>query len=73
MSLTVLSVAYPLAPVSEDAAGGAEQILSAIDRALVQKGHRSLVVGGSSSGPPAQRAPAFAFLGFLISHRSLST
>ena len=36
MTLTVLSVAYPLAPVGPDAVGGAEQILRAIDRALVR-------------------------------------
>jgi glycosyltransferase involved in cell wall biosynthesis len=47
--LTVLSVAYPLAPVSEDAVGGAEQVLSALDRALVKAGHRSLVVAAAGS------------------------
>ena len=48
--LTVLNVAYALAPVGPDAVGGAEQVLSAIDRGLVAAGHRSLVVacGGSS-------------------------
>ena len=44
MSLTILSVAYPLAPVSPDAVGGAEQILSRLDAALEQRGHRSIVV-----------------------------
>lgn len=44
MSLTVLSVAYPLAYASRDAVGGAEQILAAMDRALVAAGHRSLVI-----------------------------
>jgi hypothetical protein len=43
--LTVLNVAYPFAPVGPDTAGGAEQVLSALDRALVAAGHRSLVVG----------------------------
>lgn len=49
MTLTVLSVAYPLAPVGEDAVGGAEQVLCSLDRALVEVGHRSVVVapGGS--------------------------
>ena len=42
--LTVLSVAYPLAPVGPDSVGGAEQILSRIDQALVAAGHKSLVV-----------------------------
>ncbi len=37
-------MAYSLAPVGPDAVGGAEQVLSAIDRALVAAGHRSLVV-----------------------------
>ena len=42
--LTVLSVAYALAPVGPDAVGGAEQVLSTLDHALVQAGYRSLVV-----------------------------
>jgi glycosyltransferase involved in cell wall biosynthesis len=47
--LTVLNVAYPLAPVGPDAVGGAEQVLSALDRALVEAGHRSLVIGCEGS------------------------
>jgi glycosyltransferase involved in cell wall biosynthesis len=47
--LTVLSVAYPLAPVGSDAVGGAEQVLSAVDRALVAAGHRSVVVAQEGS------------------------
>ena len=47
--LTVLSVAYPLAPVGLDAVGGAEQVLSAVDRALVASGHRSIVVAQEGS------------------------
>jgi hypothetical protein len=49
MPLTVLSAAYPLAPVGPDAAGGAEQVLTAIDRALVRAGHRSIVVACEGS------------------------
>ncbi len=49
MALTVLNVAYPLAPVGPDAVGGAEQVLAAIDRALVERGHRSLVVAQEGS------------------------
>lgn len=49
MSLTILSVAYPFAPVSRDTAGGAEQILAHLDAALVQAGHRSLVVASEGS------------------------
>jgi glycosyltransferase involved in cell wall biosynthesis len=49
MRRTVVSVAYPLAPVGPDAVGGAEQILDRLDRALVRSGHRSIVLacGGS--------------------------
>ncbi len=47
--MTVLNVAYPLAPVGPDAVGGAEQVLSALDRALVSAGHRSLVVACEGS------------------------
>jgi glycosyltransferase involved in cell wall biosynthesis len=47
--LTVLNVAYPFSPVGPDTAGGAEQVLSAIDQALVAAGHRSLVVGCAGS------------------------
>lgn len=53
MSLTVLSVAYPLAPVGLDAVGGAEQVVSQLDRALTRAGHRSIVVaceGSSTAG-----------------------
>lgn len=49
MRLTVLSVSYPLAKVSPGTAGGAEQVLLTIDRALVQEGHRSLVLAPEGS------------------------
>ncbi|HVY59606.1 MAG TPA: glycosyltransferase family 4 protein [Xanthobacteraceae bacterium] len=49
MRLTILQVAYPLAPVGPDTAGGAEQILGHIDRALVEAGHRSLVIARADS------------------------
>src|ERR1700761_3182186 len=49
MPLTVLSVGYSLAPVGPDAVGGSEQILSALDRALVAAGHLSLVVANAGS------------------------
>ncbi len=51
--LVVLNVAYALAPVGPDAVGGAEQVLSALDAALVKAGHRSLVVaccGSTTAG-----------------------
>lgn len=47
--MRVLSVAYPLAPVTADPVGGAEQVLSRLDRALVARGHRSLVIAPEGS------------------------
>jgi glycosyltransferase involved in cell wall biosynthesis len=49
MGLTVLNIAYVFAPVGPDTAGGAEQVLSALDRALVAAGHQSLVVACAGS------------------------
>jgi glycosyltransferase involved in cell wall biosynthesis len=49
MVLTVLSVAYPFAPVGPDTAGGAEQVLATLDQALVDAGHKSLVVARNGS------------------------
>jgi glycosyltransferase involved in cell wall biosynthesis len=47
--LTVLSVSYSLAAVGPDAVGGAEQVLSCLDAALVCRGHSSLVVAPEGS------------------------
>jgi glycosyltransferase involved in cell wall biosynthesis len=47
--LTVLNVAYPLASVGSDAVGGAEQVLTALDRALTEAGHHSLVIACEGS------------------------
>ncbi|WP_244620193.1 glycosyltransferase [Mesorhizobium sp. NFR06] len=56
----MLNVAYPLAPVGPDAVGGAEQVLSALDRALVWEGHRSIVVAcqGSRAAGTLVETPA---------------
>lgn len=51
MSLTILSVAYPFAPVGPNSAGGAEQILALLDEAIVRAGHRSLVIACEGSAP----------------------
>jgi glycosyltransferase involved in cell wall biosynthesis len=61
--LKVLLVAYPFAAVGPDAVGGAEQVLSALDHALVARGHRSIVVAREDSVVagrlvPIPRAPA---------------
>ncbi|HET9982716.1 MAG TPA: glycosyltransferase [Longimicrobiales bacterium] len=47
--LTVVSVAFPLAPVGPDAVGGAEQVLWQLDAALTAAGHRSVVVACEGS------------------------
>lgn len=64
MTLTVANVAYPFAPVGPDAVGGAEQILTQLDAALVAAGHRSIVIASEGSAAAgeliATRAPAGA-------------
>jgi glycosyltransferase involved in cell wall biosynthesis len=53
MALTVLNVAYPLAPVGPDSVGGAEQVTWQLDEALQRSGHRSILIaceGSRSSG-----------------------
>jgi glycosyltransferase involved in cell wall biosynthesis len=57
MPLTILSVAYPLTPVGPDAVGGAEQILTYLDAALVSAGHRSIVVACEGSQTAGTLAP----------------
>jgi glycosyltransferase involved in cell wall biosynthesis len=47
--LTVVNVGYPFAPCGPNAVGGAEQVLSAIDAALVNAGHRSIVIAPEGS------------------------
>lgn len=49
MSLHVLSVAFPFAPVGPDSPGGAEQVLSLLDQALVREGHGSTVIASSGT------------------------
>ncbi len=49
MTLTVLSVAFPFAPVGPGAVGGAEQVLTWLEAALVEHGCRSLVVAREGS------------------------
>lgn len=57
MPLTVVSVAYALAPVRPETAGGAEQVLAALDRALVAAGHRSVVVAMEGSAAAGALVP----------------
>jgi glycosyltransferase involved in cell wall biosynthesis len=57
LPLTVLNVAYPVAPVGPDAVGGAEQVLSALDEMLVARGHRSVVVAMTGSSTRGRLVP----------------
>lgn len=70
MPLTVVQVAFPLAEVRPDAAGGAEQIISLLDRELVRRGHRSIVIAcdGSSVAGELVRTPrpAVPFTGAVL-------
>ena len=52
--LTVLNVADPFVPVGREAIGGAEQVLAAIDEALVEAGQRSLVMACPGSKPSGE-------------------
>ena len=54
---TVLSVAYPFAPVTADPVGGAEQVLAQLDRALVEAGWRSIVVAAEGSAVAGRLVP----------------
>lgn len=47
--MRVLNVSYPFAPVRPETPGGAEQVLLALDRALVRSGHDSFVVAPVNS------------------------
>ena len=58
--LAILNVAYPRAPVGPDVVGGAEQVLTHIDHALVAAGHRSIILaceGSISAGELLISAP----------------
>lgn len=58
MGLTVLSVAYPFARVDADPVGGAEQVLSRLDRAITERGGRSVVVAAEGSRPAGLLVPS---------------
>jgi glycosyltransferase involved in cell wall biosynthesis len=49
MKMRILNVAYPFAPVGDDAVGGAEQVLTRLDSALVEHGFDSFVMACAGS------------------------
>lgn len=65
MGLSLLNVAYPFAPVSFDAAGGAEQVVAQLDAALVAGGHRSLVIASEGSRVRGTLLPTRTVTGVL--------
>jgi glycosyltransferase involved in cell wall biosynthesis len=67
-TLRILYVAYPLLPVSEHSAGGAEQVLWALERAMHNAGHATTVAAADrsqiagklfSTGPAADELDRF--------------
>jgi len=64
-----VNVAFPLAPVGPGAAGGAEQVLWTLDRALVGQGHRSIVVGSEGSCVAGELVPTPPVAGLLTDRR----
>ncbi|WP_394827926.1 GNAT family N-acetyltransferase [Pendulispora albinea] len=67
--LTVLNVAYPFAPVTPDAVGGAEQIASAVEKAAARAGYRSLVLACEGSKTEGQLFEVPRVHGALIPER----
>jgi glycosyltransferase involved in cell wall biosynthesis len=65
MRLTVLSVSYPFAPISDDPVGGSEQVLARLDRRLVDSGHISIVVAPNGSEVAGDLLPVPAMTGDL--------
>ncbi len=65
MQLTVLSVAYPLVPVSVDTAGGAEQAVAIMDRLLVRAGARSIVMAAEGSSVRGRLIPTPSWSGLI--------
>ena len=46
---TILNVAFPFAKVTEKTAGGAEQILQELDKAIISSGNCSVVLAQKGS------------------------
>ncbi len=48
-SLRILYIAYPLLPVSQESCGGAEQVLSTLEREMFARGHETTVAACDAS------------------------
>lgn len=73
MSLTVLSVAFPYAPVGPAGVGGAERILAVLDEALVRAGQRSLVVACGESVVAGELVPVVSPAGQITDPERATT
>src|SRR5436309_2176410 len=73
MPLTILNVAYPMAAVSDDSVGGAEQVLAQLDTALVLAGQRSIVVAREDSAVFGELISTPAWDGALDGHAKRAT
>jgi glycosyltransferase involved in cell wall biosynthesis len=47
--LSILYISYPLLPLSDESAGGAEQMLLTLEREMHARGHRTIVAASSGS------------------------
>src|SRR4051812_35572592 len=72
VGVTGLNVAYPFAPVGPDTTGGAEQVLSHIDQALVRAGYRSVVIACEGSKTAGTLIPVPRPTG-LLDDQSIAT
>jgi glycosyltransferase involved in cell wall biosynthesis len=66
-------MAYPFAPVGPDAVGGAEQVLSHLDRALAEAGHRSIVIACEGSQVAGRLVPVPRIEGVLDAPARIDT
>jgi glycosyltransferase involved in cell wall biosynthesis len=65
MPYSILSVAYPFTYVGENSVGGSEQVLTLLDRALTENGHRSIVIAAEGSEIRGTLIPSPAAPGLL--------
>ncbi len=66
--MTILSVAFPFAPVSLHTSGGSEQILAILDREMTREGYRSVVVAAEGSRVEGILVPTPAVQGAIDDH-----
>lgn len=59
-SLRILYIAYPLLPVTEASAGGAEQMLRVTEQQMAQRGHRTAVAACDGSQAAGELLPTGA-------------